>query len=178
MLILTKPLGTGTLLAANRQGQAQGRWVENAIGHMLVSNRQAADVFYQYQATACTDITGPGLLGHLLDMLSAAGTGASLQLDQLPMLDGAIDCAANGCLSALQSANRHRTRHLVNNQAYLQHPHYPLLFDPQTSGGLLAAVPATTASACLNTLRQRGYGQAAIIGAVDPQQAAAMVLLS
>ncbi len=177
VLILTKPLGTGTLLAANGMGQAQGRWIENALQHMLISNQRAATIMQQHQATACTDITGFGLLGHLLEMLTAANSAASLQLDKLPVLDGAIHCTANGWLSSLQPDNLHAEEGLINRQNHSQHPHYPLLFDPQTSGGLLAALPATAADACLQDFQQQGYPAAAIIGVIDETLEAGKVIL-
>ena len=177
VLILTKPLGTGTLLAANGQGLAQGRWIENALQYMLISNCRAADIIYQHGASACTDVTGFGLLGHLIEMLAAANIGAYLQLDRLPVLEGAVDCAANGWLSSLQPNNLRAANTLINGRDYLRYPYYPLLFDPQTAGGLLAALPAANADTCLEALQRAGYPQAAIIGSIDQQQPIANVQL-
>jgi selenide,water dikinase len=163
-LILTKPLGTGTLLAANMQGQAQGRWIENALQHMLISNRQAADIIHGHQATACTDITGFGLLGHMAEMLIAANVSATIELEKLPLLEGAIDCASRGWLSSLQPENIKGEKHLGNADAFKQHALYPLLFDPQTSGGLLAAVAEELAEQCVEELRAGDCPEAVIIG--------------
>ncbi|MEE8057285.1 MAG: selenide, water dikinase SelD [Pseudomonadales bacterium] len=177
MLILTKPLGTGTLLAANMQGQAQGRWIENALQQMLISNRQAANIIHQYQACACTDITGFGLLGHLIEMLTAANVSANLTLDQLPILEGAIDCVANGWLSSLQPDNIRAAHNLTNSEDFNKHPSYPLLFDPQTSGGLLTAVPAELAQQCVLALQQGDCPQAAIIGSIKRSDSVTVTLI-
>ncbi|ARN76194.1 selenide, water dikinase SelD [Oceanicoccus sagamiensis] len=166
-LILTKPLGTGTLLAANMQGQAEGRWIDQAIQHMLISNQQAADIIYQHGATACTDITGFGLLGHLLEMLKPTNCGASLELHQLPVLNGAAECARNGWLSSLHPDNVKAEQWLSHAEAFKQHSHYPLLFDPQTAGGLLAAINTEQSEPCLQALQQSDCPDAAIIGYID-----------
>jgi len=168
-LILTKPMGTGTLLAAHARLAAKGRWIDAALDSMQVSNRAAAACLMAHGARACTDLTGFGLLGHLVEMTKPSGVDAELELDALPLLDGARETAAAGILSSLQPANVRLRRALRNQEAALGHPAYPLLFDPQTAGGLLASVPAERAEACLAELRRLGYRHAAAIGRVLPQ---------
>ena len=124
---------------------------------MQVSNRAAVPCLIAHGATACTDLTGFGLLGHLVEMTRPSGVDAELDLDGLPVLDGAAETAAAGILSSLQPANVRLRRALRNQEAALQHPNYPLLFDPQTAGGLLASVPAEAAEACIAELRSLGY---------------------
>ncbi|MDR7308386.1 selenide, water dikinase SelD [Rhodoferax saidenbachensis] len=169
VLILTKPLGTGTLMAAHAQLQAKGRWVQAALAHMVHSNQQAAHTLRAHGATACTDVTGFGLLGHLVEMTRPSGVDAHLRLDQLPLLDGAQDCVARGIVSSLQSANVRLRRALRDQEQWGGHPRYPLLFDPQTAGGLLASVPAARASACVAALQAQGYAQACAIGHIAAQ---------
>jgi selenide,water dikinase len=168
-LILTKPMGTGTLLAAHARLAAKGRWIDAALDSMQVSNRAAAACLMAHGARACTDLTGFGLLGHLVEMTKPSGVDAELELDALPLLQGAKETAAAGILSSLQPANVRLRRALRNQEAALNHPAYPLLFDPQTAGGLLASVPAERAEACLAELRRLGYVHAAAIGRVLPQ---------
>ncbi len=163
-LILTQPLGTGTLFAADMQGKAKGRWIEAAIAAMLTPNQAAANIFGDHGATACTDVTGFGLAGHLLEMVRASGVSASLDLEALPVLAGAIDTLAAGWVSTLQPQNLQVAESIAPDHS--DRPHYGLLFDPQTAGGLLAAVPAAAAAACLNDLHNQGYAAAAIIGNV------------
>ena len=166
-LILTKPIGTGTLFAADMRGKAKGRWVDGAIQSMLVSNQAAATCLHRHGATACTDVTGFGLLGHLVEMTRASNTDVHLDLEAVPLLDGAEQTVAAGILSSLQPQNVRLRRAVRDPETLSEHARYPLLFDPQTSGGLLASVPAESATACLEELHASGYPQAVIIGRVE-----------
>jgi selenide,water dikinase len=124
---------------------------------------------FDHGATACTDLTGFGLLGHLIEMTRPSGADAELDLAALPVLEGAEESSAAGVVSSLQPANV-RLRRAIRNQAEVhRHPRYPLVFDPQTAGGLLASVPADRAAACVGALRALGYAQASAIGRVLPQ---------
>jgi len=165
-LILTKPLGTGTLLAADMRGLAKSRWVLAAIRHMTASNRRAAAVLARHGVHAATDVTGFGLLGHLLEMTKASGVDVCLQLASIPVLEGAREMVAAGVFSSLQPANVRLRRAIRDLDAAQRLPFYPLLFDPQTAGGLLAGVPAAAAQACVTELRAAGYPHAAVVGAV------------
>jgi selenide,water dikinase len=91
-----------------------------------------------------------------------------IDLDDLPVLDGAVETSAAGIVSSLQPANLRLRRYLRNPEQGSGHPHYPLLFDPQTAGGLLASVPAEKATACIAALRSLGYAKAVCIGRVLP----------
>ncbi|MGB2904193.1 MAG: selenide, water dikinase SelD, partial [Candidatus Dechloromonas phosphoritropha] len=169
VLILTKPIGTGTLFAAHARLQAAGRWIDAALESMQVSNRAAVPCLIAYGATACTDLTGFGLLGHLVEMTRASGVDAELDLSALPLLDRAVDTIKAGIFSSLQPANVRLRRALRNPESFVDNPRYPLLFDPQTAGGLLASVPAESAEACLTALRTLGYDKAARIGRILAQ---------
>ncbi|WP_165855154.1 selenide, water dikinase SelD [Marinobacter sp. JSM 1782161] len=165
-LILTKPLGTGTLFAAYPRLKTRGRWIDNALEQMQLSNQRGARCLIEHGAHACTDVTGFGLLGHLVEMTRPSGVDVTLDLSALPLLDGAEETLAEGILSSLQPANVRLRRALRNQEAMAAHPRYPILFDPQTAGGLLAGVPADQAEACVEALCERGYPQAVIIGTV------------
>ena len=165
-LILTKPLGTGTLFAADMRHKAKGRWVQAAIDSMLVSNQAAAECLHRVGATACTDITGFGLLGHLVEMIKASGCDVIVDLDALPVLEGAVDTIGAGVFSSLQPQNVRLRRAIRNLSTSSAHAHYPLLFDPQTSGGLLASLPEAKVGECLKELQRRGYAQSVVIGRV------------
>jgi selenide,water dikinase len=171
-LVLTKPLGTGTLLAAHARLAAKGRWIEAALQSMVQSNRLGAQTLRAFGATACTDVTGFGLLGHVLEMTRPSGVDVDIVLSALPLLDGARETVAAGIVSSLQPANVRLRRAVRDPEGVVHHPLYPLLFDPQTAGGLLASVPANGASACVAALREQGYRQAAIIGWVRAQSEA------
>ena len=171
-LLLTKPLGTGSLFAAHALGSARGRWVEAALDSMAQSSQGAAHTLAQFGAHACTDVTGFGLLGHLVEMLQTERLGAQLELASLPVLDGALASLQAGIFSSLHSSNAQQGRAIAagpgkesgqGSEASLRRE---LLFDPQTAGGLLASVPWEQAQACLQALRAQGYTQCALIGRV------------
>jgi selenide, water dikinase len=167
-LILTKPLGTGTLFAADMRQKAKGRWIDAALASMVQSNRAAALCVHQHGATACTDVTGFGLLGHLVEMTKSSEVDVDLILSAIPLLDGALDTVRLGILSSLQPQNVRLRRAVRDVNRLAQDKHFPLIFDPQTAGGLLASIPADQADACLVELRRLGYQRAAIIGTVRP----------
>ncbi len=166
VLIITKPLGTGTLFAADMQQKAKGRWIEGAIESMIQSNREAAKCLFNHKANACTDITGFGLLGHLVEMTKASNVDVHLKLNALPILDGAQETVRLGILSSLQPANLRLRRAIRNQSEALKNERYPLIFDPQTSGGLLASLPAEQAQSCLKELHELGYTHATVAGHV------------
>ena len=167
VLILTKALGTGVLFAAEMRLQAKGRWIDGAIASMLQSSQRAAEILRAHGAVACTDITGFGLAGHLVEMLEASGTAAELHLESLPGLAGAAECLEAGVTSSLYPENLKVWERTANGSSGAAHPAFPLLFDPQTSGGLLAGVPERNADRCLAALRKAGYEWAARIGDVS-----------
>jgi selenide, water dikinase len=169
-LILTKPLGTGAILAAEMRGLARARIVEGAIEAMLQPAAAASAIFAAQRATACTDVTGFGLLGHLLEMLSASCVDARLDPGAIPALDGALDVIAAGVTSSLHPSNLPALASLADADPTT--PLTALLIDPQTAGGLLAGVPAGRAEACLAELRDAGY-RAAAIGVVEAMTDAA-----
>ena len=169
VLVLTKPLGTGTLFAADMRLKAKGRWIEGALESMLQSNREGAACLFRHGVRACTDVTGFGLLGHLVEMTRPSGVDVELTLSSIPILEGAEETVKAGIFSSLQPENVRLRRAIRDIEAASRHERYPLIFDPQTAGGLLASVPHDRAEACLEELKRTGYERAAIIGKVLPQ---------
>lgn len=165
-LILTKPLGSGTILAADMRHRASHKWVSSALTHMLQSNRAAARCFQNCQATACTDVTGFGLAGHLLEMLEADSVEVEIGLAQLPSMEGALHYLQQGIYSSLHADNAQKAAAIFNSEAFREDPRFDLMFDPQTSGGLLASVPLQNVDACLQQLHAAGYSAACSIGRV------------
>ncbi|MBT7226265.1 MAG: selenide, water dikinase SelD [Gammaproteobacteria bacterium] len=166
IIILCKPLGTGTLLAADMRFKARHRWMEAALRQMLLSNKKAAECFIQHRATACTDITGFGLAGHLFEMLESNNIEVELSLADLPALDGALETLQQGIFSSLHADNALVRNNIFNSEAFQGNPRFDLMFDPQTAGGLLASVPDVEAEACIKRLREWGYPEAKAIGRV------------
>ncbi len=165
-LILTKPIGTGVLLAADMQASAKGPDLQACIRTMLLSNQQAASIFKQHDVNALTDVTGFGLIGHLLEMLRASNVGCNLQPTCIPMLTGALNLSKQGIGSTLLPKNLDFASSLKSKQKWETLENYQLLFDPQTSGGLLAGIPASKLDSCLKHLRRDGYADATHIGTV------------
>ena len=160
-LILTKPLGTGAIFAADMQHRAKGVWIEAALQVMRQSNRLGLKILQDNQVSACTDITGFGLAGHLWEMIEASKCGVTLNLDQLPILEGALHCIGDGITSTLHKGNRAAVPIPAS-----ANPGAEILFDPQTSGGLLASIPGPFAQSCVDNLIEAGYVDAAVIGVV------------
>jgi selenide,water dikinase len=169
-LILSKPLGTGVILAAEMRGLAAARVVAAAIATMLQSAGAASAILAAHGATACTDVTGFGLLGHLLEMLRASAADARLDPAAIPALDGALALLAGGITSSLHASNAAALAALADADPTT--PLAALLIDPQTAGGLLAGVAVDRVEPCLGALREAGY-RAAEIGAVTPASNAA-----
>ena len=159
-LILTKPLGTGIVLAGHMRGLARASWLASAFQSMRHSNAAAARVLRDHAVSACTDVTGFGLAGHLGEMTRASGVAAVLWRDAVPVLPGALELLLLGVESTLAPDNRRAVPNLGT------HPRERVLIDPQTSGGLLAGVAAEKAEECLKALRAAGM-DAAIMGAVE-----------
>jgi selenide,water dikinase len=168
-LIVTKPIGTGTLFAADMRHKAKGRWIAAALDHMAMSNRKGADCLVAHGSRAATDITGFGLLGHLVEMVRASGVDVVLDLDAVPLMDGAAETVKAGIVSSLQPQNVRLRRAVVNQEEAGKDPRYPLIYDPQTAGGLLASVPADRAEECVAALIALGYARTMIVGEVLPQ---------
>jgi selenide, water dikinase len=164
-LVLTKPLGTGVILAAEMRRVAPVRAVVAGIAAMQQSAASASACLVAHGATSCTDVTGFGLLGHLVEMLTASGAEACLDPAAIPALDGALALLATGLTSSLHDGNRGTLAALAPEAAAGDPALAALLIDPQTAGGLLAGVPAERAADCLAELCQIGY-RAAEIGVV------------
>ncbi len=162
-LLLTKPIGTGVLFAADMRADARGDWITAALASMQRSLRPCVEILRAHQVTAGTDITGFGLAGHLLEMLDASGVAAEIDLDAIPVLAGAHELSKTGVESTLRPGNEASAGPAILASA---HPTRPLLFDPQTSGGLLFGVPADQAEACVSELHRGAAPDAAIIGRV------------
>jgi selenide,water dikinase len=183
-LVLTKPLGTGVLLAAHQQAACRAEWMTELLHTMLESNQGPAALLPEFAIEAVTDITGFGLAGHLLEMLHATNgrpwgdsdspaTFASrdvlaveLELAAVPLLPGAAELLASGIESTLAPANRDAEAEIDAPPAMRRTPQYAALFDPQTSGGLLLAVPERHCTQVLKRLREQSNLPAAVVGRV------------
>jgi len=166
-LILTKPIGTGVIFAANMLAQANGKWVDEALSSMLQSNKTALETIRVFAVSGCTDITGFGLLGHAVEMLgknSDNSLGIKIDYKAIPLLDGVNQLFEKGYFASIAVKNYESLRSVLS--AEVNNQNVPALFDPQTSGGLLFSVPFYQTENCLKALHQNGTSKACVIGEV------------
>lgn len=145
-LVFTKALGTGVIATALKRGIAQPAWVNAAVESMLTLNRAACDAMLRFDTHACTDITGFGFLGHAREM--ALGSGVTLEIDssRIPLLPGALECARAGAVPGGLNNNRDFVASCVDPANEIDPALADLLYDPQTSGGLLISLPEADAA--------------------------------
>ena len=165
-LILTKPLGTGIISIAIKAGLANEKTIDDVTRNMAKLNKDAAEVMGKYPVHACTDITGFGFLGHLAEMVSGSGLGARIHSARAPVYLEALDFAAMGLVPAGAYRNREYRLSMVDFAPGLQQALQDLLFDPQTSGGLLICVAPEAAEELLKGLEAKGIHAAASVGEV------------
>jgi selenide, water dikinase len=155
-LFLTKPLGTGLVLAAHAKGLATGKQLAGATRWMRQLNRRAADAIRPFEPHAVTDVTGFGLLGHAHEMAERSGVRVALAMRGLPALDGALEAAANGIRTGGDVRNRDFAGPHVDVDDGVTDAELALAFDPQTAGGLLVSLPAERGAALAAALGERG----------------------
>jgi selenide,water dikinase len=171
-LVFTKPLGTGVITTALKQGKAQPRWIEAAIASMTTLNREAAEIITRanFDVHAATDVTGFGLIGHAREL--AFGSKVQLHIDTTAFrpLEGALDAIRLGCVPGGLMANRDFAECVVEEApgAVIAKDLRTLLFDPQTAGGLLISVAPEHARAMVKELQAAGYPDTRQIGVVVP----------
>jgi selenide,water dikinase len=166
LLVLTKPLGTGILSLALQVGRADPEDARAAEVSMAASNRLASEIMSRRGATAATDVTGFGLLGHLAQLAIESGVTAELWLDSLPLLPGALGYARRGYYSGAVERNAEFSARRTELDPGIEEPQRAVLFDPQTSGGLLIAFPVEAAAQALEELHRAGVSEAALVGRI------------
>jgi selenide, water dikinase len=171
-LVFTKRLGTGVVATALKRGIARDADVQASIDSMLTLNRGACEAMLAFDVHGCTDITGFGLIGHAREMAAASGVTLEIEVDRLRFLPGAVEYARRGALAGGLKNNREYHSCAVELARDLAPEMENLLYDPQTSGGLLISLPEADAAAL-----ERGFPGAYWIGRVLPRQAKPIRLL-
>jgi|WetSurMetagenome_2_1015567.scaffolds.fasta_scaffold67601_3 selenide, water dikinase len=166
LLVITKPLGLGIVNTAIKGNMADTGLIKKAVGIMSTLNSSPVEEFKNFHISACTDITGFGLLGHACEMIDGLELGIKLYPDKIPVIPEAIDLARMGLIPAGTYRNRDFRKESLIGFDKLDKVLADILFDPQTSGGLLAAVPGDHAEAFVARLRDKGIEAAAIIGEI------------
>jgi selenide,water dikinase len=173
-LVLTKAIGTGVVNTAIKGGLASAELVAKVTQLMATLNRRAAEVMRRYSVHACTDVTGFGLLGHLAEMVVGSGCSVRLFSGKVPILAEALTYAGMGFLPGGAFHNKTFRQAMVSFSPQVDPVMQDLLFDPQTSGGLLVSVPPVEVEGLLAELRQSGVRDAADVGEVLPDPAEKM----
>lgn len=166
VLILSKPIGTGSLLAAWMQCRLPAEHYQPLIEAMLQSNAVALDLVREFSITAMTDVTGFGLAGHLVEMLRASNKSATIEMDKIALLPGTQEMLDEDIESTLAPDNRLLMSRVKLVGADVSHKRIAALFDPQTCGGLLLGCPETDAPKTIDRLASAGFTDAAVIGSI------------
>lgn len=166
VLILTKPLGTGILTTALKNEKLPDDLLRLVTELMKRLNKTASEVMQRHRVTACTDVTGFGLLGHLHEMVVGSHTSVVLRTSAIPLLPRVLEFAGMKQIPGGLKENQKYLSQFINVPANIQPDMVNVLYDPQTSGGLLIAVPEEEADSCLQSLHRAGETYSAIIGEI------------
>ncbi len=163
VIILTKPIGTGVISTGIKFGKASEEVMRASLATMLLAGREAAAAMQEFDAHAATDVTGFWLLGHAWELARASNVTLELAAERVPLINGALELAAQGSLTSGDKTNRRYVGDEVRLSAEVSPAMGNLFFDPQTAGGLLIAIAPERADALLARLREQ-YADASIIG--------------
>lgn len=175
-LLLTKPIGTGIINTAIKGNLASKEIIEFVTRLMATLNRGAAEIMKDYPVHACTDITGFGLLGHLAGMVSDSGCGIELESGRIPVINEALEYAEMGFVPAGAYKNREFYEPVVKMSPSVDRSVADVLYDPQTSGGLMICIDRKSADDLHHELRKRGMDKSAIIGEVVSEPSGKIVV--
>jgi len=164
-VILTKPVGTGILSTAIKAKLASEKNICEAVAVMSMLNKTAAQLMSKFRVTACTDITGFGLAGHLLEVAKGSKKEITLYTQKVPLLKNALDFANMGLVPAGAHKNRKFFEELIHIDTGIDRAVIDLMFDPQTSGGLLISLNKKDAETCVEEMKTKGI-TAQIIGEI------------
>ena len=163
-LILTKPIGSGVLFNASLKDKVSKDAFDSCIGNVTTLNKQAAEIFLSYDVHAATDITGFGLAGHGLEMAQGSDASLHINLDAVPVMDEAYKMYELGISTGVNKHNRAKVMPSIHFSDSAKTEKREILFDPQTSGGLLVSLPKDQAKEAIDKLRNTGLADAEIIG--------------
>ncbi|MBN2168473.1 MAG: selenide, water dikinase SelD [Actinobacteria bacterium] len=166
MIILTKPIGTGILTTALKAEFITESEISDTIDSMRTLNRESSEILFRYSVNACTDVTGFGLIGHLHDILAASGVSCELWAGKVPLFEKTLEMASMGMIPAGLYRNRNHYKKWETCAGEIDPLLFESLYDPQTSGGLLAIVPTENAKDLLNELRSGPCPRAEAVGII------------
>jgi selenide,water dikinase len=168
VVILTKPIGSGVLFNANIKKWVSDEAMKECIAILTTLNRKAAEVAADFEVHAATDITGFGLAGHSYEMVKGSQVTMEFYLDRIPIMQEALDMYKKGVTTGVNNYNRELVAGAIRFENDLPPWHKEIVYDPQTSGGLLVAVPESQGEALVKTLQAEGVRWASMVGKVKP----------
>ena len=168
VVILTKPIGSGVLFNANIKKWVSDEAMKECIAILTTLNRKAAEVVADFEVHAATDITGFGLAGHTYEMVKGSQVTMEFYLDRIPIMQEALDMYKKGVTTGVNNYNRELVAGAIRFEKDLPPWHKEIVYDPQTSGGLLVAVPESQGEALVKTLQAEGVRWASMVGKVKP----------
>jgi selenide,water dikinase len=175
-LVLTKSIGTGIISTGIKASVADSETIERVIKLMSELNRKPAEIMNKYDVHACTDVTGFGLIGHAVEMIEGTGSGIVFHAEKIPVIPEALELASMGFIPAGAYRNRDFRITMIDNRG-IDDDRLMCLFDPQTSGGLLIALPFSEAEMLVKELKEIGIGSATIIGEVIDSKTDKIIIL-
>ncbi len=175
VLILTKPIGTGIITTGIKKGQVYDRLASDAIAIMKQLNKISSEVASAYPVNACTDITGFGLAGHLVEMITASKVSVVINYKQVPVIEGTFDLLRMGLVPGGTKRNREYYNAWISWESHISEDWRLVLSDAQTSGGLLFSVPENSAIPFLDDLRKHSINQATIIGNIISESSSRII---
>ncbi len=175
-LVLTKPLGVGIITTALKSGKLTKEMIDRVSAVMTTLNKEAARAMVKHGAHAATDITGYGLMGHALEMARASGVALEFWASQVPYISEAKTFAQKGYITGGEKRNLDFVKKSLTKEGEIHDYHINILFDPQTSGGLLIAVASDKAEDLLKELQATGTGEASLIGRVTGKSEGTLIL--
>ncbi|MEJ2090096.1 MAG: selenide, water dikinase SelD [Gammaproteobacteria bacterium] len=175
-LILTKPIGSGVLLNANLKGWVPGDDLAACLASLETLNRRAAEIAQEFEIHAATDVTGFGMAGHALEMSRGAEVTFEIGWDHLPVFPSALDMYERGMSTGSNATNQELAAPYTAFSRDLASAPRSLLYDPQTNGGLLFAVPAEVAADLVAALKRGGVTDATVIGSVHDRDPGSVYL--
>lgn len=170
ILILTKPIGSGVLFNANLKKWVSKTVMDECIQTLIALNKTAAEVMAEFDIHAATDITGFGIAGHSFEMAMASHVCLEKNIHDIPVMSEALDMYIKGMSTGVNKYNRQLVSNYLHFTIALPHWHEEIVFDPQTSGGLMVAVPEAQADHLIQRLHSSGVADASIIGKVLTQK--------
>lgn len=176
VLVLTKPLGSGVLFNANLKKWVSKKAMRECLDVLTTLNRRPAEIMQPFDIHAATDVTGFGLAGHGLEMVGATAVSFEIQIETLPIMSEALDMYKKGMTTGVNANNRRLVAAELQIESALPPWHQEIVFDPQTNGGLLAALPKNQSGELILALHRAGISQAGVIGKVIERRENASLL--